>query len=109
MKPEKAATLPMLQLIRSRVTSIFVKALFALLIASFAVWGIGDIFLGSPTGKAAIEVGTVEITTAEVLDEFERVRRTTGLQMTAQEAAEIGLLEQVMNDLANRALFIAER
>ena len=108
MKPEKAATLPMLQLIRSRVTSIFVKALFALLIASFAVWGIGDIFLGSPTGKAAIEVGTVEITTAEVLDEFERVRRTTGLQMTAQEAAEIGLLEQVMNDLANRALFIAE-
>lgn len=98
----------MLQLIRSRVTSIFVKALFVLLIASFAVWGIGDIFLGSPTGKAAIEVGSVEITTAEVLDEFERVRRTTGLQMTAQEAAEIGLLEQVMDDLANRALFIAE-
>ncbi len=108
MKPEKAATLLMLQLIRSRVTSIFVKALFVLLIASFAVWGIGDIFLGSPTGKAAIEVGSVEITTAEVLDEFERVRRTTGLQMTAQEAAEIGLLEQVMDDLANRALFIAE-
>ncbi|WP_193170594.1 SurA N-terminal domain-containing protein [Nisaea nitritireducens] len=98
----------MLQLIRSRVTSIFVKALFVLLIASFAVWGIGDIFLGSPTGKAAIEVGNVEITTAEVLDEFERVRRTTGLQMTAQEAAEIGLLDQVMDDLANRALFIAE-
>lgn len=98
----------MLQLIRSRVTSIFVKALFVLLIASFAVWGIGDIFLGSPTGKAAIEVGNVEITTAEVLDEFERVRRTTGLQMTAEEAAEIGLLDQVMDDLANRALFIAE-
>lgn len=108
VKPEKAATLLMLQLIRSRVTSIFVKALFVLLIASFAVWGIGDIFLGSPTGKAAIEVGGVEITTAEVLDEFERVRRTTGLQMTAQEAADIGVLQQVMEDLANRALFIAE-
>lgn len=98
----------MLQMIRSRVTSIFVKALFVLLIASFAVWGIGDIFLGSPTGKAAIEVGDVEITTAEVLDEFERTRRTMGLQMTAEEAAEIGLLDQVMSDLANRALFIAE-
>ncbi|WP_420404932.1 peptidyl-prolyl cis-trans isomerase [Nisaea sp.] len=98
----------MLQMIRSRVTSIFVKGLFVLLIASFAVWGIGDIFLGSPTGKAAIEVGDVEITTAEVLDEFERVRRTMGLQMTAEEAAQIGVLEQVMNDLANRALFMAE-
>lgn len=98
----------MLQLIRSRVTSIFVKALFVLLIASFAVWGIGDIFLGSPTGKAAIEVGDVEITTAEVLDEFERVRRNMGVQVTAQEAAQFGLLEQVMDDLANRALFIAE-
>ncbi|UUX50211.1 SurA N-terminal domain-containing protein [Nisaea acidiphila] len=98
----------MLQLIRSRVTSIFVKALFVLLIASFAVWGIGDIFLGSPTGKAAIEVGDVEVTTAEVLDEFERVRRNMGVQVTAQEAAQFGLLEQVMNDLANRALFMAE-
>jgi len=98
----------MLQLIRSRVTSIFVKGLFVLLIASFAVWGIGDIFLGSPTGKAAIEVGDVEITTAEVLDEFERVRRAMGLQMTAEEAAQIGVLDQVMNDLANRALFVAE-
>ncbi|MBO6559054.1 MAG: SurA N-terminal domain-containing protein [Nisaea sp.] len=98
----------MLQMIRSRVTSIFVKGLFVLLIASFAVWGIGDIFLGSPTGKAAIEVGDVEITTAEVLDEFERVRRTMGAQLTAEQAAQFGVLEQVMNDLANRALFVAE-
>src|SRR5260370_1123534 len=35
----------MLQAIRSKAGSLIVKILFALLIVSFGVWGIGDIFL----------------------------------------------------------------
>lgn len=98
----------MLQLIRSRVTSIFVKALFVMLIASFAIWGIGDIFLGSPSGKPAVEVSGIEVTSAEVIEEFDRLRQSTGLQMTAAQAAEFGLLDRVIEDIANRLIFIAE-
>ena len=57
----------MLQIIRSKVTSIFVKILFVLLIVSFAIWGIGDVFFGSPAGKVAVEIGDeVRYTTQEV-------------------------------------------
>ncbi|HYL33767.1 MAG TPA: SurA N-terminal domain-containing protein, partial [Stellaceae bacterium] len=34
----------MLQAIRSRATSLFVKILFGVLIVTFGIWGIGDIF-----------------------------------------------------------------
>ncbi len=34
----------MLQAIRSKAGSFVVKALFALLILTFGIWGIGDIF-----------------------------------------------------------------
>ena len=56
----------MLQFIRSQVTSIFVKILFVLLIVSFAIWGIGDVFFGSPAGKVAVQVGDDEIGRAHV-------------------------------------------
>lgn len=98
----------MLQFIRSRVTSIFVKILFGLLIASFAIWGIGDIFLGNRGGQAAIKVGDIAYNSAEVLDQFERVRRRLGLQITAQQAAELGLLDNVIKELVNEGLFAAE-
>ena len=69
----------MLQFIRSQVTSIFVKILFVLLIVSFAIWGIGDVFFGSPAGKVAVQVGDdVRYTTQEVAEEFETARRRNG-------------------------------
>ena len=50
----------MLQFIRSKVTSIFIKVLFGILILSFAIWGIGDIFLGNKDGEAVISIGDKE-------------------------------------------------
>ena len=99
----------MLQFIRSKVTSLVAKALFVLLIASFAVWGIGDIFVGSPAGKQAVEIGDeVSFTTQEVAMEFENARRRIGIPITSAQALELGLLEQVIEGIVTRGLLQAE-
>lgn len=98
----------MLQLIRSRVTSIFIKILFVLLIASFAIWGIGDIFLGNPGGRAAIKIGDAEWNSVQVFQQFDRVRRRLPASITAQQAAELGVLDNVLEQMINEGLFAAE-
>ncbi|HSK39177.1 MAG TPA: SurA N-terminal domain-containing protein, partial [Arenibaculum sp.] len=52
----------MLQALRSKVGSWVVKILFVLLIASFGVWGVGDVFRGQVSTTVA-EVGDAEIST----------------------------------------------
>ena len=53
---QKEALASMLQAIRSRAGSYVVKILFALLILTFGIWGIGDIFRnrGSDTVVATV-------------------------------------------------------
>ena len=51
----------MLQAIRSRAGSIVVKGLFALLIVTFGIWGIGDIFRNRPTDTTVATVGAQSI------------------------------------------------
>ena len=98
----------MLQFIRSKVTSIFIKILFCLLILSFAVWGIGDIFLGSPTGRAAISVGKVTYNSAEVLEQFDRARRAMRLPPQYDEMLRPQILNSVIDSLTETGLYEAE-
>jgi peptidyl-prolyl cis-trans isomerase D len=98
----------MLQFIRSRVTSIFVKVLFVLLIVSFAIWGIGDIFLGRQSGQVAVSVGSTKIMSEEILDRFDQARQRLNIQITAQEAARFGLLDGVIQEAVIDGLFAAE-
>ncbi len=98
----------MLQFIRSKVTSIFIKILFCVLILSFAVWGIGDIFLGSPSGRAAIEVGDVTYNSAEVLEQFDRSRRAMRLPPQYDEALRPQILDSVIQSLTETGLYEAE-
>lgn len=98
----------MLQIIRSKVTSIFVKILFVLLIVSFAIWGIGDIFFGSPAGKVAVDIGDdVRYTTQEVAAEFDTARRRIGVPLTAEQAVQLGVLDQVIDNLVTEGLMTA--
>lgn len=98
----------MLQFIRSKVTSIFVKILFVLLIVSFAIWGIGDVFFGSPAGKVAVKIGDdVRYTTQEVATQFEDSRRRIGVPLTAEQAMQLGLLDQVVQNLVTEGLMLA--
>ena len=51
----------MLQAIRSKAGSFVVKGLFVLLILTFGVWGIGDIFRNRPTDTVIATVGDQNI------------------------------------------------
>ncbi len=97
----------MLQFIRSKISSIFIKALFAILIVSFAIWGIGDIFLGSPSGRAAIAVGDVTYNSVEVLNEFDRTRRRMRLPPQAEESLQAEILDNVIDAMVESALISA--
>ncbi|WPZ33256.1 peptidyl-prolyl cis-trans isomerase [Thalassobaculum sp. OXR-137] len=97
----------MLQFIRSKVSSIFVKILFVLLIASFAIWGIGDTIFGSPAGRAAVEVdGDVRVTAVEAAEEFDRSRRRLGIPLTVDQAIQLGLLDQTLQNLTVQSLMV---
>ncbi len=98
----------MLNQMRSSVGSIAVKILLVLLIASFAVWGVGDMITGGG-GKATVAtVGSVEIS-ASTLDgqirrETDRLRRSLGDNFSPELVKNMHLPEQVLRNLINRTL-----
>ena len=98
----------MLQAIRSKVGSWIVKILFAFLILSFAVWGIGDIFRGAGPDTVVAEVGEIDITVGDVDRAFDnqlrQLRRTLGPEIDAQAAMSLGLLDQALEQLVDTAL-----
>src|SRR5687768_16803235 len=97
----------MLQALRSTVGSWVVKILFVLLILSFAVWGIGDIFRGN-TSTTVAEVGDVKISTSELDNAFRqevnRLRQMMGGQIDAEQARALGLVEQSLQQLVQSTL-----
>lgn len=107
--PSFFALVPMLQTIRSTAGSWIVKILFILLIASFGVWGVGDMFRKAGHSSAAISVGRTDITLGEIDQEFrrqlDRMRPMFGGQLTPEQAKQYGLLDQTVNSLVQRALF----
>jgi len=101
----------MLQTIRSKTAGIVAKALFILLLLSFAVWGIGDYSFLRQTNDVAIEVGNVEIRADRLSQEYqrevERLRRTFG-QFDPELARQFGLMDQVVDRLITETVFDLE-
>jgi peptidyl-prolyl cis-trans isomerase D len=99
----------MLQFIRSKASSWIIKILFFGLIISFGVWGIGDIFRGREHQTTVAEVGSTTITGTEYQHEYQRqLKRMTaalGPQFTGDVAKQMGLPQQVLDQLVGRALF----
>ncbi|MGE4219177.1 MAG: peptidyl-prolyl cis-trans isomerase [Alphaproteobacteria bacterium] len=99
----------MLQTLRSSVGSIVIKVLFALLVLSFGVWGIGDTFFFGFSDRSAASVGDREISLEEVDTAFRReVARLRPLNIDAQRARQMGVLDQVVTTLVGRALLAEE-
>ena len=61
----------MLDIIRNLVSSIFGKILLALMVLSFALWGVGDVLTSGNTQLAA-KVGNHKITLNEFYNNFQR-------------------------------------
>ncbi|MEI6986895.1 MAG: SurA N-terminal domain-containing protein [Rhodospirillaceae bacterium] len=98
----------MLQLIRSTVGTWVVKILFTLLIVSFAVWGIGDIFRSKGQTNTVAEIGSIKINASELDREFRqqlnRLRPMFGGQLDMEQARQLGLVDQTLDQIIQRTL-----
>ena len=93
---------------QSWVGRVIVTIMFGFLIASFAVWGIGDIFRGGVRTQVA-RVGGVDIS-AEVYrnayqQEFQALIRRAGRSVTPEQARAFGLEDRVLSRLISEAAF----
>ena len=98
----------MLEALRKQTASWVVKIFLGVLILSFAVWGIGDIFSGPSDATVAI-VGDIEITRTEFSDayrkELDRLNRQTGQQLDSEQARRLGIENFTLQRMISRALF----
>ena len=99
----------MLMQMRKPVAKIVTLLLFSVLILSFAVWGIGDIFRGSGRASSVAVVGETEIDQQDfsraLTRELNRLQSTFGTRLDIDQARAFGVVDQVLQQLINRALF----
>ncbi|MBZ0325370.1 MAG: SurA N-terminal domain-containing protein, partial [Alphaproteobacteria bacterium] len=102
----------MLRQIRERSATWVVRLLLILLAASFAVWGIGDMFRSQSESGPVAMVGDIEITARDVdsvlRQEIARLQPLFGGRLDTRQAAEIGLVNAVVDRLVTGALIDIE-
>jgi peptidyl-prolyl cis-trans isomerase D len=88
---------------RSFAKSPFAVLLFGLLIVSFAIFGISDVFKG-PRGSGVIDAGSREMSAQDFKLRFDNYRkeieRRNGEALTPDQAVERGLDKQIVQELA---------
>jgi peptidyl-prolyl cis-trans isomerase D len=98
----------MLNAIRKQAGSWVVKVLMLLLVASFAIWGIGDIFYGGGQNPTVATVGGAEIPASELSDSFNRavtnLQRQLGPDFDRERAIQLGVMQQSLQDLVAQRL-----
>ncbi len=96
----------MLDALRNSVGSWFAKLLIGLLVLSFAVWGIADVFTGNSSSTVAY-VGDEEISAEEFQQaytrELDQLSARIGQPVTQEQAAAFGLPAQVLGRLIAEA------
>jgi peptidyl-prolyl cis-trans isomerase D len=103
----------MLQAIRSKAGSLIVKILFALLIVSFGVWGIGDIFRERSAAETTVaSVGDINIQADELQNavrrEMARMNSMFGGNFGTEQAKQLGLVDSVLNRIVGSDLLDLE-
>lgn len=102
----------MLQAIRSKAGSIVVKGLFAVLIATFGIWGIGDIFRNRPTDTIVATVGGQSIDASALQTALqpalERLSTQLGTEVDLHRAKQMGVVDQVLGQLVDESLLDQE-
>jgi peptidyl-prolyl cis-trans isomerase D len=102
----------MLQAIRGRAGSFIVKALFGLLILSFGIWGIGDIFRDRTPETVVAKIGSKEIDAqtleSELQPTLERLNAQFGGKLDREKAKKLGIIDTLVQQLVARALIDQE-
>ena len=101
----------MLQAIRGGIGSWIVKILFAFLILSFAVWGIGDMFRDAPPSQVVATVGEREIGIREIedlyRDRISQLQRLAGGRLDIVDQVRRNVLDDVLAGRIEAALLDA--
>ena len=102
----------MLQAIRSKAETYVIKVLFALLTASFALWGIGDIFRNWGTDTSVAKVGSVDIGADQVgkeaRAEMDQLRKVLPNGIDADQAKQLGILNSAIERIIGGTLLDLE-
>lgn len=99
----------MLTAMRKGIDSWVVKALLFLLVGSFGLWGIGDIFRGATDVTLAV-IGSDKITGARFLPVFQNRLQSLQAQqesniLTTDMARALGLDQQILRQIVARSAF----
>ncbi len=98
----------MLEAMRTRAASWVMRILAVFLIASFAVWGIGDIFRGRGISSIVATIDDMEISGQDLNREFRRavnnLQQRIGRQIDTDTAVRLGLLDQTLNGIVENRL-----
>ena len=99
----------MLEAIRKRSAGIVVKSLLGLLILSFAMWGIADVFNPSGRDQTLATIGEIEVQPEQVRREYqreiERLSTAFGTRLDAEQARMFGIGQAVVQRLVERSLY----
>ena len=103
----------MLQAIRSKATSLVVKILFGVLIVTFGIWGIGDIFRNRSidTSVATVAGERIEATQLQqsVRADIDRLRGASGgASISMDQAKQLGIVDAALNRLIESAVLADE-
>lgn len=100
----------MLRNMRQFAKSGFAIILFALIIISFAIFGINDVMSWGARGDDVAAVGKARVSKAEYAQNFSRaldtLREQTGRVITTQEAADNGFDNQLLQQMVDEALVL---
>ncbi len=94
----------MLDSLRSAAQSWIAKLLLGMLVLSFAIWGIADVFRGGFAGNAALTAGGSEVNATEYRFAYDqqmmRLSQQFQQRLTREQAKAIGVDNQVLAQLA---------
>ena len=101
----------MLETIKNKINSIFSKIFLLILAASFALWGVGDIF--SPSNNSSVAtIGELDITADDFVKTYQRIisdlNNNTNGQITEEIAKSLGVPRQTLGQLINEKLIDIE-
>ncbi|MEP3245908.1 MAG: SurA N-terminal domain-containing protein [Sneathiella sp.] len=98
----------MLHAMRKGASGWLAKGLLVLLVASFAVWGIGSDMLGSSVGSDVIEVGDQTVTIGEFQREYQnrlnQISQYVGRRITPEQAEQFGVTQSTILNLTRTML-----
>jgi len=96
----------------SLVTKILVLLMLGLLIASFALWGIGDVLTGSGGGHTLAKIGPEKITVdqyrRELAIETDQVRRQLGASYSPELLKRLNVPQYVLQKMTQKSLLNQE-